>query len=247
MNKEDYFQISERKKLPNRCPILNKCSRRAWTIYLFNRLYETDPYNNFILRLIQEGEIPKDFEETMVRMQGEIPGGSLGRTSGSFNHTCPEVNLFDDMNAFGFFKGTACTSGSFDTESKPQSRIYEERHYSECAEFAKFSLDNKAHKSPIHYAYLMYDDTHQLFKIGHSNSPKYRERTLQGKQPKVELLEIKKFQSKKDAVNLETELHLKYKDKQIRGEWFDLDSSEVEEIKEIFASDDRASSIDKVQ
>jgi hypothetical protein len=35
MDEKEYYKISEQKRLPLRCPILNYCTRRADTIYIF--------------------------------------------------------------------------------------------------------------------------------------------------------------------------------------------------------------------
>jgi hypothetical protein len=147
------------------------------------------------------------------------------------------------MNAFVYFKGTACSSGTYDRENTPESEIQEERHYSECAEFSNHLFDHKSFKfssqkrtiskSKPCYTYLMLDEATSFYKIGISNTPKFRERTLQGQQPKVELLAIKKLENREFARNLEMELHLKFQEFRTRGEWFDLKDSQIREIIEI--------------
>ena len=71
--------------------------------------------------------------------------------------------------------------------------------------------------------YLMKDSNTGLIKIGKAIDPKFRERTLQSEKPTISLFAI--------CNNLiEDELHKKYNDKRIRGEWFKLSEDEVSDI-----------------
>jgi len=80
------------------------------------------------------------------------------------------------------------------------------------------------------YVYLMIDTTNNFHKIGISNNPTYREKTLQSDKPTIELLHKKSFPNRKIAEILEKTLHQTYANKRIRGEWFELDSYEINEI-----------------
>jgi hypothetical protein len=80
------------------------------------------------------------------------------------------------------------------------------------------------------FVYLMVDTTNGYHKIGISNSPFYREKTLQSEKPTIELITSKKFPSRIIAESIEKALHESFKTKRIRGEWFSLDSSEVSQI-----------------
>tara|TARA_R110002012_G_scaffold255141_1_gene434806 strand:+ start:3330 stop:3620 length:291 start_codon:yes stop_codon:yes gene_type:complete len=73
--------------------------------------------------------------------------------------------------------------------------------------------------------YLMINRLSGYVKIGKSENPKYRESTLQSKEPQIDLIAI----FKKD---LEKELHELFKSKRVRGEWFDLNSQEIDYIKQ---------------
>lgn len=79
--------------------------------------------------------------------------------------------------------------------------------------------------------YLMVDTTNDYYKIGISNVPEVRERTLQSEKPPIQLIASKKFVDKKTALSIEKSLHEKYSHKRKRGEWFHLDPNEVDEIK----------------
>ncbi len=82
------------------------------------------------------------------------------------------------------------------------------------------------------YVYLMIDTTNNHHKIGISNKPQWREKTLQSEKPTIELLCSKKFVSRKIAASFEKALHESYSKKRIRGEWFSLDLKEINEIEQ---------------
>ncbi len=85
---------------------------------------------------------------------------------------------------------------------------------------------DKEHLDPQNKIYLMVDNTTGYIKIGKSKNPKYREGTLQSKQPETHLIAIWTAPSK-----IEKELHSKYSHKRKRGEWFHLTIEELDEIK----------------
>lgn len=80
------------------------------------------------------------------------------------------------------------------------------------------------------FVYLMIDTSNNFYKIGISNFPVYREKTLLGNRPTIELLAAKKFPSRKIAESIEKALHSSFAEKRIRGEWFELNDEEVAEI-----------------
>jgi hypothetical protein len=112
MNKEEYYLISEQKKLPLRCPILNYCGRRALTMYAFN--YRDAGSGNPIKVLKREGAIPEDFEQKEIPIQGEAVSWMVSHDSFLFENACPEVTLFDNENRPVFAKQSACASGSWE-------------------------------------------------------------------------------------------------------------------------------------
>lgn len=95
---------------------------------------------------------------------------------------------------------------------------------------------NELKKSPIVneecYVYLMIDLKNKYHKIGISNKPEYREKTLQSEKPTIELVCNKIYPSRRIAKAIETAFHQTYGSKRIRGEWFNLSESEVKELKE---------------
>ncbi len=92
--------------------------------------------------------------------------------------------------------------------------------------------ENTEIKDDICYVYLMYDTSNGYYKIGLSNKPHYREKTLQSEKPTIELIANKKFPVRKIAESIEKSLHCVYAEKRLRGEWFELDDKDVEHIIE---------------
>ncbi|MBR4499545.1 MAG: GIY-YIG nuclease family protein [Paludibacteraceae bacterium] len=79
--------------------------------------------------------------------------------------------------------------------------------------------------------YLMHDLANGYYKIGISNNPEYRERTLQSEKPTIELVIAKEFPVRRIAEAFEAALHKTYESKRLRGEWFRLGSNDVEDLK----------------
>ncbi|WP_040278993.1 GIY-YIG nuclease family protein [Psychroserpens damuponensis] len=82
------------------------------------------------------------------------------------------------------------------------------------------------------FVYLMHDTSNNYYKIGISNNPEYRESTLQSEKPTIEMIASKKFPIRKIADSIEKALHNTYSEKRLRGEWFELNTKDVEDIKE---------------
>lgn len=80
--------------------------------------------------------------------------------------------------------------------------------------------------------YLMVDTTNNFHKIGISNKPQFRERTLQSEKPTIEKLILREFPSRLIASSIESALHNAYAEKRIRGEWFELTAKDILEIME---------------
>ena len=71
--------------------------------------------------------------------------------------------------------------------------------------------------------YLIKDLGTGFYKIGFSNNPIKREKTLQSEKPNIKMIKI--FDK-----NIEKELHFNYKDFRVRGEWFNLNNIQVKYI-----------------
>ena len=97
-------------------------------------------------------------------------------------------------------------------------------------EKVKIANSENINKSGACYVYLMNDTTNNFYKIGISNNPKYREHTLQSDKPTIELICAKEYPTRALAEAIESALHRAYASKRIRGEWFNLDASDVEDL-----------------
>lgn len=80
------------------------------------------------------------------------------------------------------------------------------------------------------YVYLMKDIANNFHKIGISRHLEYREHTLQSDKPTIELLCAKEYPNRTIALAIEAALHKVYSSKRLRGEWFNLDDSDVKDV-----------------
>ena len=99
----------------------------------------------------------------------------------------------------------------------------------------RYNLPNRTiHKESQEYCYvyLMQDEINGYYKIGISNKPDYRERTLQSEKPSIKLIACKKYPTRKIAASIESALHTAYNQQHLRGEWFNLDEADVAAIIE---------------
>jgi hypothetical protein len=83
----------------------------------------------------------------------------------------------------------------------------------------------------VGYVYLIKMDSH--YKIGISKNPKRRLKAFSTMPQQLEVILTAKVN---DYARIEEELHEKYKEKRVRGEWFELDDLEVKEITDYLTS-----------
>jgi hypothetical protein len=76
------------------------------------------------------------------------------------------------------------------------------------------------------FTYLMLNTRNGFYKIGESNLPKFREKTLQSEEPEVEI-----YASFTSEICNEKILHERFSHKRIRGEWFSLTHEDLNYIK----------------
>lgn len=77
--------------------------------------------------------------------------------------------------------------------------------------------------------YLMRNVRNGFTKIGISNKPTARERTLQAEEPQISLLAVYDATPKDEKA-----MHVRYSHKRIRGEWFNLTDEDCESIATSF-------------
>lgn len=137
MTKDEYYDISRKQKVPKRCPILDYCSRHAWTLYFFG-YYSSDDRSADVFQLLKrEGHVPTDFDQRHIALRGEPPSFQKSDDYVDFANTCPEVSLFDGDFRFGFAARTATASAYWNQYQG--LRHSESRHYTECPEFCAWS------------------------------------------------------------------------------------------------------------
>lgn len=71
--------------------------------------------------------------------------------------------------------------------------------------------------------YLMKDNHNNLYKIGYSKTPKFRESTLQSEKPSIKMVKVWDY-------DIEKKLHDLYDEFRIRGEWFKLSKIQIQYI-----------------
>ena|SRR5690554_4416796 len=123
MNEEQYFEKSRKNKCVLRCPIIDYCTRRAYTIYFYSDFSKIDYENNIVTALQKESVLPNDFLEKQIKLKGEVPIWSKGKNMLYYYNMCPEVNLFDNENSLPFATGIASVNGDWDIERKKNLKI----------------------------------------------------------------------------------------------------------------------------
>ncbi len=131
--------------------------------------------------------------------------------------------------------------GMFGIQERLLRFAYEERRSSEVESLAgwkidvnglikAWNLDPDVPQREECFVYVMRDSRNGRHKIGIARDPWRREGTLKSEQPATELIAWKKFVNRKIAGAIEKALHETYKHKRKRGEWFNLDAEDLEEL-----------------
>lgn len=107
----------------------------------------------------------------------------------------------------------------------------QERKQRRIAAAARQKSEPKIYKAG--FVYLMHDTALNYRKIGFSVKPSHREKTLQAEKPTIQLEHYWPGTWKTEQA-----LHEKFKDKHVRGEWFDLKPSDIAEIKAMFEKEE---------
>ena len=172
-------------------------------------------YKSLITKSELELFINKDFKKWKLDLKSEsreIIGGDIG----SIIDYKSKQNLTIVIRKFGLDYITAVMDNVSDYQPIETRRI----NY----------IDGLV--EDICFVYLMYDTSNGYYKIGISNKPYYREKTLQSEKPTIELIASKQFPVRKIAESIEKSLHNVFSDKRLRGEWFELNKKDVEHIIE---------------
>ncbi|WP_109832768.1 hypothetical protein [Reichenbachiella versicolor] len=152
MDKNEYLQLSKENGSSPRCPLISKCERRAMTLYYEDSsMVQYINYSKFLSAMIDE----EGLDENYIKCIGESPSFVGGESSFRLSNMCPEVSLFENSQITVDTLGLAAKAVSYDKYFKTPSKsmVEESGHYSECAEYAKFSFERKSNSQ-----------THDLFE-----------------------------------------------------------------------------------
>lgn len=181
----------------------------------------TDPdYFELLLRfcvLLSNDYIGVDAVDTFNTFQIKLRG--FLEKLGFFTTTNLELNQFEGESSFMMAKSSR---GILKLELIEKVKFYR-KIFS--------NIHNSGFIENNDYVYLMLNGDTSLIKIGTSRNPKYREGTLQSKEPNIHL--IAKWCCSK---GFEKVLHDKFKDRRIRGEWFRLNINELYDVKKFMDS-----------
>jgi hypothetical protein len=117
----------------------------------------------------------------------------------------------------------------YEAKNETEESIEKENDIAEEDEYISIIKENRKFNTKKTAIYLMYDEHTKYYKIARSLNPNKRERTLQSEKPSIVL----KY-SFSGVINDERDLHDKFKDKRIMGEWFNLDELDIDYIIKYF-------------
>lgn len=106
---------------------------------------------------------------------------------------------------------------------KAKKKQYKEQQEREKNKYNYKSYIYNDYVKPASKTYILKDKNTGYYKIGKSINPLDREKTLQAEKPTYELIKI--FNN-----DIETDLHKKYKEQNVRGEWFNLNKVQLKYI-----------------
>lgn len=148
----------------------------------------------------------------------------------------PQIRI--ENNIFNYMGEDFFINADFRKAEDPSSYVYFKDEFIQvvdCWHFVGMTLYFEAPKEciikePKTYIYLMFDKLNGRYKIGISKNPQYRETTLQSEKPDIVLHSY--FDG---TLSDEKELHKIFAPKRIRGEWFNLDKSDINKIVKYFS------------
>ena len=139
--KEEYYKISSKHGLPNRCPILRKCCRAILTRYKIGHEFGGSDmtFEEFLHSQSQSWDM------SMMIKEIEIPSWKYSHDAlTSVENACPEVALFEPDYMPRQFIQSAYGNGLYYKDSRHFEA--EAKHYSECAEFSEYIFQKSEEK-----------------------------------------------------------------------------------------------------
>ena len=143
--------------------------------------------------------------------------------------TNQDKKVMSDLERIGLLVAIASRVGASSddvTEATLAARKLIERRNGRFKPSIQAKLGVKVKKVKPMHVYLMHHGLSNVWKIGRSTDPVYREKTLQHADPQITMA-----WSVKECGGLESWLHERFKNKRLRGEWFNLLDEDVEWIK----------------
>lgn len=133
--KEEYYQISSKHGLPNRCPLLDNCRRAFETRYEMDIGFSESQISfEEFLRSVGQTCSP----DTMIKTIGQVPSSRSNGALTVVADVCPEVMLFEQKYLPTNFRQSAFGYASYYEDTHRFQA--ESKHYRECAEFSEFSF-----------------------------------------------------------------------------------------------------------
>lgn len=157
MTEEQYYQISKREELPEKCPLIGKCERYALTILYLTEFNIYGKGKTVEDILINEGLLPEEYKEKKVNQIGEPFSFRKSENTCDIQNACPEVSLFFNGLIYGFIPQKGIVSGFWDNFWKDKKfRVEKTGHFSKCREFSQYIFERKlntitTNKMPKHF------------------------------------------------------------------------------------------------
>jgi hypothetical protein len=175
-------------------------------------------------KLIYHFDINYKPKENKLRITGVIDNNVINESY--------DTNLVDTIDQVREFFTDIIDEGVYITNSQTEQINKEldklkDKSSDEVKEILK-EVELKDYYKPIittkpTQTYLMKNKRNGLYKIGRSINPLQREKTLQSEEPEIEMVKVWED-------NIESILHRKYTDQRVRGEWFELNKTQVKYI-----------------
>ena len=152
----------------------------------------------------------KTFGRRIVE-ESKNPQAALSSLSRYFNHASTTITI-DYLNLVDFKEKNYIVLGIKNSGDLPIKNSPIERRYNPG------------------YCYLMKDGNYpDVIKIGISSTPVLREKTLGHQIPNIKLYKVLKTENMRE---IESALHNRYKNKHVRGEWYNLTNKDIKDIVE---------------
>jgi hypothetical protein len=173
--------------------------------------------------------------------------GANGIRKTSFQLTGSDIEIMKKYNFNKLRLENTKSNEASNYDFKPpliQSKVIANDYYNlvikEIENYQPLELAHEESSEPLSnnedvYVYLMKDTVNGYTKIGISNKPGFREKTLQSEKPTIEMICSKKFPNRKIASSIELALHQNYSENRIRGEWFNLGEKDFNDLKQVLS------------